>query len=49
MLRLRDLRINQVPFFYQTYEGTVDEVDEDGNFTGESAPKYSNPCACLRE
>lgn len=47
MLRLRDLRINQVPFFYQTYEGTADEVDEDGNLTGESVPKYSNPVRVL--
>lgn len=47
-LRLKDLRLNQVPFYYQTYDGTVDEVDEDGNLTGESIPKYSNPgsCAC---
>lgn len=35
-LRLKDLRLNQVPFYYQTYDGTVDEVDEDGNLTGES-------------
>ena len=42
-LRLKDLRMNQVPFYYQTYDGTVDEVDEDGNLTGESIPKYSYP------
>lgn len=42
-LRLKDLRINQVPFYYQAYEGMVDVEDEDGNLTGESIPKYSNP------
>lgn len=46
-LRLKDLRLNQVPFYYQTYDGTVDEVDEDGNLTGESIPKYSNPVSVL--
>lgn len=46
-LRLKDLRLNQVPFYYQTYDGTVDEVDEDGNLTGESIPKYSNPVRVL--
>ena len=46
-LRLKDLRLNQVPFYYQTYDGTVDEVDEDGNLTGENIPKYSNPVRVL--
>ena len=46
-LRLKDLRLNQVPFYYQAYDGTVDEVDEDGNLTGESIPKYSNPVRVL--
>ena len=46
-LRLKALRLNQVPFYYQTYDGTVDEVDEDGNLTGESIPKYSNPVRVL--
>ena len=41
-LRLKDLRLNQVPFYYQTYDGTVDEVDEDGNLTGESIPNSGN-------
>jgi hypothetical protein len=45
--RLRDLRINQVPFWYQTYLGEVDEVDEDGNLTGETARKFSNPVKAL--
>lgn len=42
-LKLKDLRMNQVPFWYQTYEGQTDEMDEDGNLTGASVPKYSNP------
>lgn len=35
-MRLRDLRINQVPFYFQNYDGVIDEVDEDGNFTGDT-------------
>lgn len=46
-IRLKDLRINQVPFWYQKYEGVVDEVDEEGNLTGESFTKYSNPIRAL--
>ena len=42
-LRLKDLRANQVPFWYQTYEGQEDELDEDGNKTGYKVPKYSKP------
>ena len=42
-LRLKDLRVNQVPFYYQTYEGQEDEEDEDGNKTGDKKPKYSPP------
>lgn len=30
-LRLRDLRANQVPFWYQTFLREDDEYDEDGN------------------
>ncbi len=46
-LRLKDLRINQVPFWYQTYEGQEDETDEDGNKTGDKIPKYSIPVRAL--
>lgn len=46
-MRLKDLRINQVPFWYQEYLGEVDEVDEDGNLTGDSKPKYSDPIRVL--
>ena len=42
-LRLKDLRINQVPFWYQQYVGEEDILDEDGNLTGETRKVYSNP------
>lgn len=42
-MRLKDLRINQVSFWYQTYLGEEDEVDEDGNYTGDTVAKYSSP------
>ena len=38
-----DLPENQVPFWYQTYEGEDFEVDEDGHRTGDKIAKYSNP------
>lgn len=46
-LRLKDLKENQVSFWYQTYIGQVDEVDADGNLTGDTVPKYSNPVRVL--
>lgn len=46
-LRLKDLRANQVPFWYQVYEGQEDELDEEGNLTGNSFQKYSNPVRVL--
>jgi len=42
-IKLFDLPYNQVTFWYQTYEGTIDEVDDDGNLTGGTIKKYSNP------
>lgn len=42
-LRLKDLRINQVPFWYQQYIGEEDILDDDGNLTGETRKTYSNP------
>jgi hypothetical protein len=42
-LRLRDLRINQVPFWYQQFIREEDILDEDGNLTGETQKVYSNP------
>ena len=46
-LRLKDLRENQVSFWYQTYEGQEDEFDEDGNLTGNPVSKYSKPIQVL--
>ena len=42
-LRLKDLRINQVPFWYQQFIEEEDVLDEDGNLTGETRKVYSNP------
>ena len=42
-MRLKDLRINQVPFWYQIYDGQEDELDENGDKTGDKIPKYSKP------
>lgn len=42
-MRLKDLRINQVSFFYSNYQEEVEEVDEDGNFTGDTVGGYENP------
>lgn len=46
-MRLKDLRVNQVPFWYQKYLGEVEEVDEEGNLTGETVKAYSNPIRAL--
>lgn len=42
-MKLKDLKANQVPFYYQTYEGKVPEYDEDGYLTGDYKEKYSRP------
>lgn len=42
-MKLKDLRANQVPFYYQTYDGETEEVDEDGYLTGETIKSYSTP------
>lgn len=42
-MKLRDLKINQVKFWYQTYLGETAELDTDGNETGETTENYSNP------
>ena len=42
-MRLKDLAINQVPFYYCTYMGEVEEVDDDGYLTGDTVIKYSDP------
>lgn len=46
-MRLKDLRINQVPFWYQEYLGEVEIEDEEGNLTGETVKQYSNPVRAL--
>lgn len=46
-LRLKDLRINQVPFWYQQFMGEEDVLDDDGNLTGETKKVYSNPVMAL--
>jgi len=38
-----DLAENQRDFYYQTYKGLVEEVDDDGYLTGNKNPSYSNP------
>ena len=42
-MKLKDLKANQVPFYYQLYEGEVDDIDEDGYLTGEKTVKYTRP------
>ena len=46
-MRLKDLRINQVPFWYQTFIKEIDVVDGEGNLTGETKKIYSNPIRAL--
>lgn len=46
-MRLKDLRINQVPFWYQTFIKEEDAVDGEGNLTGETVKIYSNPIRAL--
>lgn len=42
-MKIRDLPENQVPFWYQTYEGEGYEYDSKGRRTGDKTPIYSNP------
>ena len=42
-LRLKDLKENQVPFWYQILLREDDEYDEEGNLTGEPIKVYSKP------
>lgn len=42
-MKLKDLKINQVPFYYATYEGHVEQLDSEGYKTGEVEVKYSAP------
>lgn len=38
-----DLAENQREFYYQTYNGEVESVDDEGYLTGEPVASYSNP------
>lgn len=40
---MRDLVINQRPFYYRLWEESTSVVDEWGNETGENVPQYSDP------
>ena len=38
-----DLAENQREFYYQTYNGETEGLDENGDYTGEPVTSYSNP------
>ena len=40
---IEDLKENQTEFYYQTYLGVIDELDEDGFLTGNKIVAYSKP------
>ena len=42
-MKLTDLKANQVPFYYQLFQGEVELRDEDGYLTGEKEISYSKP------
>lgn len=42
-MKIKDLPQNQVPFWYQTYEGMRDKIDSQGRITGDKEEFYSNP------
>ena len=42
-MKIKDLPENQVPFWYQTYEGEVNAKDSKGRITGDKKKFYSNP------
>lgn len=42
-MKIKDLPENQVSFWYQTYEGTTDGIDDEGRIAGEPVISYSNP------
>lgn len=46
-LHMKDLKENQVEFWYQEYEGEEIEYDEDGNKTGDKILKYKNPVKAI--
>lgn len=46
-MKLYDLPENQVPFYYTEYLGEIEEVDEDGNPTGDNIKSYSTPVRAM--
>lgn len=42
-MKIKDLPENQVPFWYQTYEGEKDKIDSKGRITGDKEKVYSIP------
>ena len=38
---MRTLVRNRTPFWYALYEGNTPDVDEDGYYTGENSPQYT--------
>lgn len=40
---MRSLKRNEIAFHYALYGAEVEEVDEEGNFTGEMTIGYENP------
>lgn len=40
---MRDAENNKIKMWYALYTGNEDEVDENGDFTGNPIPKYSAP------
>ena len=40
---MRSLKRNEIDFYYALYGAEVEEVDEEGNFTGETTIGYENP------
>lgn len=46
-MKLKDLKANQVPFYYQTFGEEIEEIDEDGYLTGEKKTGYSKPVRAM--
>ena len=40
---MRAVKRNQQPFWYALYSGETEQVDEEGNYTGEIGPGYETP------
>ena len=46
-MKLKDLKINQVPFYYAEYKGKVEQTDADGYKTGEHEESYGEPVRAM--